>query len=489
MKLLRSNPWRGTAISRVFGSLNYSTNTLASSSTTSPTFQPLHHRILFNKGPRVSVLPVLHQWLKEGRDVEQSELRDFISKLRRSRCYNLALEISEWMGDEMNFDLHPGDIAIRLDLISRVHGNERAERYFDCIPNELRVVKVYGSLLLSYVEHRCLEKAEALFEKMKDLEFVKGPFTYNVMMNLYTEVGKYGKVDILVNEMEEKGIEYDIRTLNNRLHSYAATSDVGRMEKLLMKMEADPTVIVDWHAYAVAADAFLKAGELEKTSALLRKSERLITSKTRKSGYEFLMTSHAAVGNKHEVYRIWELYKDVGFYNSGYRCMISSLVKLDDIEGAEKIVEEWECGNKLFDIQTPNLLMNAYCKKGLLEKARSYAEKFSKGGKEDCRTWGILATGYHMNGQMAEAVETLKTAASLACRPGWKFDRSTVSACFDYLREKGDVEAAHELLRLFREMGHLPTDLFDKIGSYMDGGEPPMERIDKVQDRGMDSTV
>ncbi|XP_070677769.1 pentatricopeptide repeat-containing protein At2g20710, mitochondrial-like [Malus domestica] len=158
MKLLRSNPCRGTAISRVFGSLNYSTNTLASSSTTSPTFQSLHHRILFYKGPRVSVLPVLHQWLKEGRDVEQSELRDFIIKLRRSRCYNLALEISEWMGDEMNFDLHPGDIAIRLDLISRVHGNKRAERYFDCIPNEL-------------------------------------------------SVGKYGKVDILVNEMEEKGIE------------------------------------------------------------------------------------------------------------------------------------------------------------------------------------------------------------------------------------------------------------------------------------------
>ncbi|XP_048446120.1 pentatricopeptide repeat-containing protein At2g20710, mitochondrial-like [Pyrus x bretschneideri] len=222
-------------------------------------------------------------------------------------------------------------------------------------------------------------KSRGSFRKDEDLGFVKGPFTYNVMTNLYSEVGKHRKVDVLVNEMEEKGIEYDIRTLNNRLHSYAAISDVDRMEKLLMKMEADPTVIVDWHAYAVAADAFLKAGQLDKTWALLRKSERLITSKTRKSGYEFLMTSHAAVGNKHEVYRIWGLYKDVvGFYNSGYRCMISSLVKLDDIEGAEKIVEEWECGNKLFDIQIPNLLINAYGKKGLLEKARSYTEKLSE---------------------------------------------------------------------------------------------------------------
>ncbi|XP_034196822.1 pentatricopeptide repeat-containing protein At2g20710, mitochondrial-like [Prunus dulcis] len=186
------------------------------------------------------------------------------------------------------------------------------------------------------------------------------------------------------------------------------------------------------------------------------------------------MTSYAAIGSKHEVYRIWELYKNVvGFYNNGYRCMLSSLLKMDDIYGAEKIVEEWESGNKFFNIQIPNLLINAYCRKGLLEKAKSYVKKLSEGGKECCRTWALLATTYHMNDRMEEAVETLKMAASSASRPGWKFDNSTLAACFEYLKQKGDVEKAHELLILFRERGHFTTDLCDKIRNYIGGCAPP----------------
>jgi hypothetical protein len=65
--------------------------------------------------------------------------------------------------------------------------------------------------------------------------------------------------------------------------------------------------------------------------------------KTRKVAYEYLLASYASLGNKDEVYRIWNLYKCMGrFHNSGYRSMLMSLVKMDDIDGAEKIVEEWE---------------------------------------------------------------------------------------------------------------------------------------------------
>ncbi|ONH89951.1 hypothetical protein PRUPE_8G026200 [Prunus persica] len=475
MKLLRSssNPWRGYAISRVFGALFYSTEVLPSSSS-SPPFRLLHSRIWQIGNPRDSILPVLHQWRVEGGDMKQPKLQGFIRLLRRYRRYGHALQISEWMSDEMKHDLHPGDIAVRLDLTSKVHGLEEAERYFDSIPESLKVLPVYGALLSCYAKHNCLEKAESVFEKMEELGFVKGSSCYNTMLNLYSQMGKHGKVDILVKEMAEKGIDYNVNTLNIRLYSYAATSDVDQMEKLLMKMETDPLVSLDWHGYAAAADAFLKAGQLEKTAALLRKSEQFINRETRKIGYEHLMTSYAAIGSKHEVYRIWELYKNVvGFYNNGYRCMLSSLLKMDDIDGAEKIVEEWESGNKFFNIQIPHLLINAYCRKGLLEKAKSYVKKLSEGGKECCRTWALLATTYHMNDRMEEAVETLKMAASSASRPGWKFDNSTLAACFEYLKQKGDVEKAHELLILFRERGHFTTDLCDKIRNYIGGCAPP----------------
>ncbi|KAM2731369.1 hypothetical protein EV2_035038 [Malus domestica] len=476
MKLIGSNTWRGNVISRVFGTLFNSTEALASASASVSAsaphpFVPLRRRILRSGNPRVSILPVLHQWLEEGRNVERSELQDFIKQLRKFRRYTQALQISEWMSDELNHDLHPGDIAIRLELISKVRGLEEAEKYFYSIRELLRVVQVCGALLSCYAEHNCLEKAEALFEKMKH-SGIRGPLPYNTMLTLYSRMGKHGMVDILVKDMEKRGVDYNIHTLNIRLFSYAATSDINRMEKLLMKMEADPLVSVDWHGYVSAAEAFLKVGLLEKTSTLLWRAEQRINIKTRKIAYEYLMTSYAAIGNKDEVYRIWGLYKSiVGFYNNGYRCMLSSLMKMDDFDGAEKILEEWESGNQSFDIQIPNLLINAYCGKGLLDKAKSWANKLSDGGKEDCRTWSLLATGYRTNGQMAEAVESLKTAANMACQPGWKFHNLTLAACFEYLKEKGDVEVAHKILRLLRERGHLPTELCDRIENYIDGGD------------------
>ncbi|KAK9943974.1 hypothetical protein M0R45_009561 [Rubus argutus] len=474
-KLPGSNPWRGNAISRVFGALFYTTEVLPSSSTLS---ESLSRRILQNRTRRDSVVPVLEQWLKEGRGVKQPDLQDSINRLRKSNQYSHALQISEWMSDEMKLDLSPADVFARLDLISKVRGLEEAEKYFDGIPDQLKGLQAYFGLLHCYAHHKSLEQAETTFQKMKELGFAKGVGCYNTMLTLYSQMGKYRKLDILVKEMEEKGIGYNLRTLNILLNSYAATSDIDRMEKLLLKMEADPLVTMDWLNYNSAANAFLRVGLREKAQALLRRSEQLITLKTRKVAYEYLLASYASLGNKDEVYRIWNLYKCMGrFYNSGYRSMSISLVKMDDIDGAEKIVEEWESRFKTFDILIPNVLVNAYCKKGLLEKASSYSKKLAESGREDVSTWAVLATGYSMNGQMEEAVEALQKAANLENGSGWQFNRLTVASCLLYLKKTGDVELAHELLRLLRERGHLTTAVCNELEDSMDGEPKVLETL------------
>ncbi|KAK9943960.1 hypothetical protein M0R45_009547 [Rubus argutus] len=160
--------------------------------------------------------------------------------------------------------------------------------------------------------------------------------------------------------MEEKGIDDNRKTWMLRLYSYAAISDIDRMEKILLKMEADPLVTINWCGYVAAAKAFMKAGQLEKAFTLLNQSEKLVGKNARRIAYECLLALYAAIGKKDEVYRIWNLYKNMGkFNNNGYRSMLKSLVKMDDIVGAEKIVEEWESEFKQFDIQLPNLLVNA----------------------------------------------------------------------------------------------------------------------------------
>ncbi|KAH0976776.1 hypothetical protein GBA52_026495 [Prunus armeniaca] len=72
--------------------------------------------------------------------------------------------------------------------------------------------------------------------------------------------------------------------------------------------------------------------------------------------------------------------------------MVSSLMKVGDIDGAEKIVQEWESGVKFYDIRIPNLLVTAYCRQGLFEKAKSYVEKLMESGKGECKR--ISCFGY-----------------------------------------------------------------------------------------------
>ncbi|XP_009342634.2 pentatricopeptide repeat-containing protein At2g20710, mitochondrial-like isoform X1 [Pyrus x bretschneideri] len=206
--------------------------------------------------------------------------RGSVKLFRKHRRYSHALQISEWMSDAQNQYLTPGDIAVRLDLISKVYSLQQAEAYFNSIPDQLRNFKVYGALLFSYVENKSSEKAETIFEKMNELGYLKGSLVYNAMLTLYSQIGKHEKLDILVKEMEEKGIDYDSYTLKIQLNSYAAISEIDKLEKVLMKIEADPLVNVDWDGYVIAANGFLKAGLLEKASTMLRRSEQLIGNQT-----------------------------------------------------------------------------------------------------------------------------------------------------------------------------------------------------------------
>jgi pentatricopeptide repeat protein len=391
-------------------------------------------------------------------------------------------QICEWLRDQMNHGRSPGDTAIRLDLISKVHGLEEAEKYFDSIPDSLRILQVYGALLNCYAEHKSLDKAEATMQKMRELGFLKTSLSYNVMLNLYSRIGKTEKQDIIIQEMEEKGIEWDTFTFNIRLNAYAATSDIEGMEKLLMKMEADPVITIDWNAYVVAANGYLKADLHGKTLEMLKKAEQLVKTKTRRSAYEMFLTLYAAIQNKDEVYRIWNLYRDIGkVFNSGYLCMISSLMKLDDIDGAKRILEEWESGSAFFDIRVPRVMITGYCKKGRLEEAEAYIKRLEESGREmDSITWERLATGYRAHGQMEKAVETIKKAFS-AGGARWQPNRYILCSCLEYLKEQGNVEEAEEILRLLNEHCHLSTDVDERLLKYIRSENPRSSAFDHLK--------
>ncbi|KAL3574416.1 hypothetical protein D5086_025029 [Populus alba] len=135
---VRSNPSLSLHIHGVLRALCFSTDTTAIS-------HSLNRRISMVEDPKVPIIPVLEKWVQEGQVVTNSDLKHFIRKLRKIHRFSHALQ---------GHNLSPGDVAVRLDLISKVHGLEQAVTYFNSVPESLRGLEVYGALLNCYAHYK-----------------------------------------------------------------------------------------------------------------------------------------------------------------------------------------------------------------------------------------------------------------------------------------------------------------------------------------------
>lgn len=273
------------------------------------------------------------------------------------------------MSSHRVYTLFSEDIASRIQLIETVLGLKEAEKFFETIPETMKDYTVYTTLLTLYTRSdKTLDKAEAVFEKMRELGFLLKPSPYNLMLSLYSPMRNQESVKQLLSEMEENNVEPDDLTSNYALLVYAAVTDIKAMEKFL---SSNPRIKLEWETCLDMAKAYLKTGSTEKSLAMLHRTELLVDSTSKKPAYEAVMSEYGAVGEREDVYRIWELHKNTGQSNEGYRAVISSLMTLGDIEGAEVIYREWELGGLPFDARIPNTLISGYNEIGMERRQRT----------------------------------------------------------------------------------------------------------------------
>lgn len=443
--------------------LSTQSQALTSASYSGEIERSLWNRVRAQKDPRVSVIPILEQWVGEGEPVYKPQLQFLIREIKGFKRFHQALEISKWMTDRRYFSLSPSDVAIELELISRVHGLKHAETYFNSISTKLKSANSYGALLNVYVREKCVAKAEATIQKMKEMGWATTSFPYNVLINLYSQIGEHDKIDLVMQEIDALGIPHDKFTLRNLMNAHVQASDILKMEKILQQVENDLDYLIDWKLYSLAANGYLKVGSTEKALSMLKKmEEKLPTGKIDKA-LEHLITLYAKTGNKSEVYRVWELYNHSTEVSSAlYSTMITSLAKMDDVEGAQKIFQEWESRCRNYDFRVLNQLLGAYGKKGLLDRAVTVVKKASEGRTPYASTWNILAEGYVEHKQMDKAVQMFKKALSVG-RHGWTPSSIILDACLEYLEGQGDAAGMEEMIVLLKISGSVSQNIYHRL--------------------------
>ncbi|KAK6932560.1 Pentatricopeptide repeat [Dillenia turbinata] len=443
-----------------------------------PQEKSLYKRISPIGDPYVSIVPVLNQWVEEGNNVGKEELRSIIQQLRHYKRYNHALEVAAWMCNKRFIPPSQNDVAIHLNLIYKVYGLKQAEEYFANAPKTLKGYAVYSALVECYAYEKSVEKAEALLEQIKGVGMPRMPNFYNNMMKLYYLTRNYEKLDDVMHEMQVRGVSFDKYTYGIRLRAYADASDDAGIDKIVAMVESNTPANMDGIFLVVAAEGYLKVGQEAKAVKMLQNLEGLLKKGRRNShAFDSLIRMYGEIGMKDKLYGIWNLYKTKGkIYNNGYRGMLASLMKCDDVGGAKRIFEEWESTKLTSDIRIPNMLVNAYARKGLLEEAEIIIKKASAKGIEPlASTWSYIAEGYLRRGDIKQTAEAIRKAI-LVCTPNGRLKKETLVTFLEYLEVMGNRKGAEELI------GTMAKDIFsadahEKVTSLLEDVKQQSSRL------------
>ncbi|KAH0911352.1 hypothetical protein HID58_034673 [Brassica napus] len=294
--------------------------------------------------------PLLDEW---GGRMRVSELKCLIKNLHDSNQFSKALQ---WMDEKRACNIYAEDYAARLHMVEVVLGLEEAEKFFKNIPENMKDYTVYATLLSSYAKSdKHLGKAKVTFEKMRELGFLMKPSPFNSMLSFPSQRNMVGE---FLREMEENNVSPDSLIVNKVLRIYAADSNVEAMEKFMKKWSGEEGIKLERETMAAVAKAYAKAGSMGKAIEMYG----------------------GVAGSEGEVYRLWNEFKKneeleddwwCRLFNKNeklegdmYKTVITSLLKLDNVEGAEKVYGEWKPVGPNLDLSIPGLLISRFCAEG-----------------------------------------------------------------------------------------------------------------------------
>ncbi|XP_065861160.1 pentatricopeptide repeat-containing protein At4g02820, mitochondrial [Euphorbia lathyris] len=428
-----------------------------------------------------SAVITIQKWKSEGHNVQKYQLNRIVRELRKIKRFKHALEVCEWMTQQKDMKLLPGDYAVHLDLIAKVRGLTSAEKFFEDLPDQMRGWQVCTSLLHTYSMNKLLEKAEALMRKMAECSFLKNPLPYNHMLSLYVAEGQLEKVPGIIEELKKK-TSPDVVTFNLRLRVCSLQNDVETAEEVLKELRK-AKVEPDWITYSTLTNLYIKNELLQKAASSLKEMEKRASRKNR-IAYSSLLSLHTNAGDKASVHRIWNKMKSLfrKMSDAEYTCMMASLAKLGEIEKAENLYTEWEAVSGSGDPQVPNILLAAYINNNLIEEAETFHDRIvQKGIRPAYTTWELLTWGHLKEKHMEKVLDYFKKAITSVER--WNPDKKLVGEVFKNLEENGNVEKAEEFLVMLRDAGVLSTEIYNSLlRTYEKAGKMPLivaERMKK----------
>lgn len=398
--------------------------------------------------PKESVNSALDKWVNEGKSLGRDEINSAISKLRRKRLYRKALQVYEWIEAHKHLEFTERDHKSYLDLIAKLQGVHKAEKYINNLPASFQTEAIYRTLLANCVASDNIKKAEEAFNKIRDLDFPISTFSCNQLLLLFKKIDRKKIPDVL-KLMEKENVKPSLFTYRLLVDVKGREHDISGMEDVveLMKSEGmEPDIGIK----SLAAKHYIFSGQNEKAESVLKEIEGEDINGHRAACRE-LLSLYAALKKADDVERIWKVCESNPSLEECLACL-DAWGKLGNIDKAENIFELMEKSTNRLSPRYYNGMIKVYANHKLLSKGKEIAKKMAENGlRIGPLTLDALVKLYVEAGEVGKADLILQKAAQqhqiepLYC---------TYMLLLEQYARRGDIHNAEKIFQIMRQNGY-----------------------------------
>ncbi|CAA0207585.1 Tetratricopeptide-like helical domain superfamily [Arabidopsis thaliana x Arabidopsis arenosa] len=396
----------------------------------------------------LSVGSALDKWVEQGKDTNRKEFESAMLQLRKRRMFGRALQMTEWLDENKQFEMEERDYACRLDLISKVRGWYKGEAYIKTIPESFRGELVYRTLLANHVATSNVRTAEAVFNKMKDLGFPLSTFTCNQMLILYKRVDKKKIADVLLL-LEKENLKPNLNTYKILIDTKGSSNDITGMEQIVETMKSEG-VELDLRARALIARHYASAGLKEKAEKVLKEMEGESLEENRHMCKD-LLSVYGYLQREDEVRRVWKICEENPRYNEVLAAILA-FGKIDKVKDAEAVFEKVLKMSHRVSSNVYSVLLRVYVDHKMVSEGKDLVKQMSDSGCNiGALTWDAVIKLYVEAGEVEKAESSLsKAIQSKHIKP---LMSSFMYLMHEYVR-KGDVHNTEKIFQRMKQAGY-----------------------------------
>ncbi|KAF8731864.1 hypothetical protein HU200_015808 [Digitaria exilis] len=413
--------------------------------------QPFLFQVVLDT-PMSALMTVLDKRVNAGNHLERSEVMLVLFHLKKQRMYSKALKFMDWIERRNLLKFDECDYACHLDLVARNHGFEEAQKYIERVPTAFRNEVLYETLLANCVRQDDVEKAQQVFNKIRELSLPLTVSACNQMILLYKRVARVKVADILML-MEQENIKFSRFTYKLLIDLKGRSNDMLGMEQVLNVMK-DNGLEPDFATQNMVAKFYISGGLTEKAEEVIRAME--VHASYHREATRSLLGLYAILGRPDDVKRIWNSYTEPKL--DDFLAAIEAWGKLGCIEQVEETFEALVNTSTKLTSKYLNAMLNVYAEHKLLAKGKEFLERmFLKGCPGSPLTWDAIVKLYVNSGELAKA-DTFLVNVTEENPDRYPLFRSYITLLKGYA-EKGDIhnsERIFDRLKQIRYPGRTP---------------------------------